>query len=177
MPATTRRSVLAVVGSVLASAGCLSDSEATGGTTTENVTTDAEPTTEDTATPDDPTTERPDSDEQTIHAADSPDSDHSLTLRSEASESQVRVRVRVVREATGETVFETTARASPAERTLYNLRQADPEGVESFRMCAELVGTESQRRDCATVSTSACYGDAHVTVGNDGAVRIVYAVC
>ncbi|WP_135829868.1 hypothetical protein [Halorussus halobius] len=35
----------------------------------------------------------------------------------------------------------------------------------------------SGRRDCATIRTNECYADAHVTVGEDGALQVVYAIC
>lgn len=200
MTEKTRRSLLAAVGVSLASAGCLSNFEAgPGEATTENattteVTTLTKTTTEETSTPENPITEQPASKKGTAHASDSPDPDHSITLESETGESQ-QVRVRVVREATGETVFETTDDPL-GKHTLYNLRQADPEGVEAFRVCAELVeakitatetatattttesgGSESRQRDCATIRTSECYGNAHVTVEEDGSIQIIYAIC
>jgi hypothetical protein len=171
---TTRRSLLAGVSVGLVAAGCLSDSEADlGGSSADESTTDEASTSEISV------------EAQTKHASDSPEPDHSIYLGSEAEESR-RVRVRIVREATGETVFETTVEASAGEYTLYNLREADPEGVEAFRVCAELVesetaGTEittpSPRRDCMTIRTSECYGNAHVTVEDDDSVRIIYAIC
>ncbi|WP_276298781.1 hypothetical protein [Halorussus lipolyticus] len=163
MPVTTRRSLLAAVGVSLASAGCVTDAgNGTGEDTTDESGSGAE----------------------TAYVSKSPDPDHAITLRSEAGESEVRVRV--VREATGETVFETTTEASTGEKAVYNLRQADPEDIEAFRICAELVGSgegetesidDSPRRDCQTIRTSECYADAHVTVEEDGSVQIVYAVC
>lgn len=195
----TRRSVLAAVGAGLAAAGCLSatdggtaDESTTDGTTTDPATTEsttAEPPAEET------TAERPASEttETTTEdwierASNSPDPDHEVALRNEASEART-LRVAVVRESTGETVFETTAEVSPGgERTPYNLREADPEGVESFRVCAELVGgddaaattaddsdreTDSPHRDCATIDTSECYGNAHATIAEDESVGII----
>lgn len=194
MNGTTRRSLLAAVGVGLASAGCLSNFEGgPGEARTEDAAT-TEATTESTATSDESTvkttteeitTEETGTEAGTRYASDSPEPDHSIHLRSAAAESQ-QVRVRIVREATGETVFEATEEATAGERTLYNLRQADPEGVEAFLVCAELVetgtaktetATASPRRDCATVRTSECYGNAHVTVEEDGSVQIIYAIC
>jgi len=181
MTELTRRSLLAAVGvgAGLASAGCLSDFEADLGES---------PTSE---TPTDETsTEEPSADETPVegqikYASNLPEPDHSIYLGSEAEESR-QVRVRIVREATGEAVFETTAEASAGEYTLYNLRQADPDGIEAFRVCAELVESESAgtqtatpspRRDCATIRTSECYGNAHITVEDDDSVQIIYAIC
>lgn len=174
MTRTTRRSLLAAVGVSLTAAGCLSDFEAApGGPSTDEPTTD------------DPTTDGTSVEAKTKHASNSPEPDHSIYLGSETETSR-QVRVRIVREATGETVFETTTEASAGEYTLYNLREADPEGVEAFRVCAELVeaetagtetATQSPRRDCATIRTSECYGNAHVTVEDDDSVQIIYTIC
>ncbi|NEU56055.1 hypothetical protein [Halorussus sp. MSC15.2] len=207
MTQKTRRSVLGAVGGSLALGGCLSD--APGGDGTEPTTgkpADAEPTTTETATATDTTTG-----DWIERASKSPDPDHAISLRNEASESRT-LRVAVVRRATGETVFETTERVSPGgEFTVYDLRRANPDGVETFEVCAELVGkdgtetagvvgnatatvgdsdgesvadagsdattADSSRRDCATIDTSECYGDAHATVGEDGSLRIIYAIC
>ncbi|WP_135823852.1 hypothetical protein [Halorussus ruber] len=193
MQGTTRRSLLAGVGISLAAAGCLSDAEETGEATTRTSTQVSLRTeTTETSTPENPitVTEEPANREATAHASKVPDADHAITLRSEVGET--RVRVRVVREETGEVVFETTE-TTPVGGDLYNLREADPEGIETFRICAELVGSggtatesdatepdsgeDTRRRDCATIRTSACYADAHVTVEEDGSVSIVYAIC
>lgn len=204
MTGTTRRSVLAAVGLGLGlgTAGCLTDPRGVGRETGEPTTTGAttrtttEPTTTG-ATTRDPTTDRPTTGDPTTgattgdwiaEASNSPDPDHDVVVGNDAAESRT-LRVAVVREATGRTVFETTAELPPGgERVVYNLREADPDGVETFRVCAELVGagaataTDSEReglshRDCATVDTSECYGDAYPTLREDGSVRIVYAIC
>jgi hypothetical protein len=212
---TTRRSLLAGVGVSLASAGCLSDSGESGEATTRTSTQVSLRTeTTETSTPENPitvteepeteagtggtektTTGEPANREATAHASEVPDADHAISLRSEAGET--RVRVWVVREATGEVVFETTE-TTPIGGDLYNLREADPEGIEAFRICAELVrsggtatesdatesdatesdsGGDTPRRDCQTIRTSACYANVHVTVEDDGSVKIVYAIC
>ncbi len=207
MDGLTRRSLVGAVGVGLASAGCLSDAggPATGERTTADATTDgtttrtteettrgtaAEATTDATAT-DDGTTG-----DWIAQASNSPDPDHEITVEHDLAESR-RLRVTVVRDETGETVFETTDRFSRGEHTLYNLRRADPEGVEEFRVCAELLAvsaspvgnatatvggatattTDSPRRDCVTLATNECYGSAHVAPQEDGSVRIVYAIC
>jgi hypothetical protein len=130
------------------------------------------------------------------HGSDAPDPDHAVVLRSEADGVRT-VRVWVVREATGETVFETTRELSAGgEVELYNTRQAKPDGSEAFRVCGERFGatagasegettdesettasTEPLRRDCATIETSECYGDVEVVVREDGSIQVVYAVC
>jgi len=186
MTETTRRSLLAAVGvgAGLASAGCLSTFEADlGESSTSETPTDETPTDE--TSNGGTSTDETSVEARTKHASDSPEPDHSIYVGSETEESRT-VRVRIVREATGKTVFETTTEASAGEYTLYNLRQADPDGIEAFRVCAELVESEpagtqtatpSPRRDCATIRTSECYGNAHITVEDDDSVQIIYAIC
>ena len=203
----TRRSLLAAVG-VAATAGCLSDGPAEGSTTIHpGETTGETPRTE---SPERETTEEsPEtSGDWVTHASNRPDPDHAVTLanRSDATET---VRVRVVRKATDETVFEATETVDPGvELDLYNVKQADPEGIEAFEICGEVVESEkptddpvttedsddpvttaetttaqttttarSDRRDCATIRTSECYANAHVTVDESGALQVIYAVC
>jgi hypothetical protein len=205
MDGLTRRSLLGAVGIGLSSAGCLSDAggPATGETTTDGATTDSaatdaattratEETTRGTAdATTDPAADVTATDEGTTgdwiaRASNSPDPDHEITVEHDLAEPRL-LRVTVVREETGETVFETTDEFSRGEHTLYNLTEADPEGVEEFRVCAELLsadtsattatGTTSPRRDCVTLATNECYGSAHVAPQEDGSVRIVYAIC
>lgn len=180
MAGKTRRSVLAAVGLGLGTAGCLTDPRGVGDGT-------GDPTTGGTTTTEATTGDWID------EASNSPDPDHDVVLRNDAAESRT-LRVAVVREATGRTVFETTAELPPGgERVAYNLREADPDGVETFRVCAELVGvgtttetvtdadsgrgTDSPHRDCATIDTSECYGSAYPTLAEDGSVQVIYAIC
>ncbi|WP_162224187.1 hypothetical protein [Halorussus salinus] len=196
MERVTRRSLVGAVGVGLASAGCLSDAggPATDETTTDSPTTDSatEKTTRGTAdATTDPAADATATEERTTgdwiaRASNSPDPDHEITVEHDLAESR-RLRVTVVREETGETVFETTDEFSRGEHTLYNLRKADPEGVEEFRVCAELLpadtsattatGTTSPRRDCVTLATNECYGSAYVEPQEDGSVQIIYAIC
>ncbi|UPW00805.1 hypothetical protein M0R88_01565 [Halorussus gelatinilyticus] len=211
MDGLTRRSLLVAVGVGLASAGCLSDAggpAAGGGTTTSGRPTDATPTDATTTRATEKTTRGTDgattdsaADATTgdwiAQASNSPDPSHEVTVESDFSGSR-RLRVTVVRKATGETVFETTDEFSRGEHTLYNLKAADPEGVEEFRVCAELLSagtstvgnatatvggataattTDSPRRDCVTLATNECYGSAHVRLSEDGSMNIIYAIC
>ncbi|UPV74814.1 hypothetical protein M0R89_01790 [Halorussus limi] len=217
MTGLTRRSVLAAVGVGLASAGCLSDAggvaadrTTTGGQTPESSTerTTREPPTEKTTggttdSASDPTETDDTNGDWIAKASNTPEPDHEITVENELSGPRT-LRVAVVREATGETVFETTEEFPRGESILYNLREADPDGVERFRVCAELVAsngtataadtqtpadskagatdarttaTDSPRRDCATIATNECHGNAHVTLREDGSLSIVYAIC
>lgn len=177
MSERTRRSVLAAVGAL--SAGCLSNPGGSADETTTRGTTGTDETTR----------------EGTARASNSPDPDHSISLRNDAAEAET-VRVRVVREHTDEVVFETTEEVPPGTSFIvYDLREADPDGIEPFRICAELVAesapattaaddssgsddsADSEHRDCSLVRTSECYGDGHVTVREGGSVAVIYAVC
>lgn len=196
MTGTTRRSVLATVGVGLASAGCLSHvDDGTGDPTgTDQPTTEKTTRDESTGTADGTRDGTPNGDGTTgdwiEQASNSPDPDHEIVVEGEASGTRT-LHIEVVRESTGEAVFETTEAVTAGEESaVYNLRDADPEGVESFRVCAELAGEttttgtisetdaeDSSSRDCVTIATNECYGNARVTLTDDGGVEIIYAIC
>ena len=191
MTLTTRRSVLAAVAGSLATAGCVTDSDGTdpGETTTSERPTEATTRTSTTktsttrTTTDDSTTTK----YSTAYASRQPDPDHRITLNNDSDEART-VRIRVVRTETGETTFADT-REVPAgtEFEVYNLTAADPDGIEAFRVCGQLVdpeahtvttvSEESAGYDCATLRTNACYGHAHVTVQDDGSLAVIYSIC
>ncbi len=108
------------------------------------------------------------------------DPDLSVSLENESDESR-RVRVWVVRQSTGETVFDAQRTVSPEEDvTLYNLRQAHPDGVESFRICCEALDAASSNtssRECVTVETDECHGSTVVRIQKDGSVTPTYSIC
>ncbi|WP_435175412.1 hypothetical protein [Halorussus sp. AFM4] len=154
----TRRSVLAAAGASLALAGCLTDAPdgSGGGPPTERTTTGGAPS--GTPGPDSPPSETPAGDATTgdwvERLSNKPDPDHGISIENEAS-VPATLRVAVVREATGETVFEATRRVRPgAEVGVYNLREADPEGVERFEVCAELVATGEAETATAATATA-----------------------
>lgn len=96
-----------------------------------------------------------------------------MTLSNEWNES-VAMDLRVVRIATNETVHEVTYDLAPGEeREVYSTAEANPEGIESFRV---VVTARSQTRK-VTVETSTCYGGAYGVVRPDGALDVYYAVC
>jgi hypothetical protein len=195
MTSTTRRSVLAAVGVGLTSAGCLTDSGGTdpGESTTSKHPTDGTPsTTERTTvrsttngtTTDDARTTTADG---TVHASNQPDPNHRITLNNDSDAART-IRVRVVRTATGETVFvETRELPAGTETEVYTLAAADPDGIEPFRVCGQLVdpaaatvttvSDESDARDCETLQTSGCYGHAHVTAQEDDSLQVIYSIC
>lgn len=199
--------MLAAVG-VAATAGCLTDpgdgpgGESTTTTTTATTVYDGTTSTNQGDTPRTESRERKTTRSTTEttpedwieHASNQPDPDHDITLANEAAESKT-VRLWVERDETGETVFETTETVDPGvEFTVWNLKKASPDGVETFTVCAELVGssesttetksadaerttTASEDRDCAPLHTNECYGNSHVTVREDGTLQIIYSIC
>jgi len=185
----TRRATLAAAGVAL-TAGCLSGA---GDPADASTTTDGTPGSESTPGKTARLTETTTGD-WIDHASNSPDPDHAITVDNDADEAKT-LRVWVERDATGETVFDRTKTVEPGhEFTAYNLEDANPDGVEAFTVCGELVASDStagtltttpterttadaERRDCATVETSECYGRVHVTVQADGTPQIIYAIC
>jgi len=101
-----------------------------------------------------------------------PDPDLAVSLDNEHDEDHT-IRVEIRREG-GETVYaETHEIAAGSEREVYNLREASPDGVETFEITATMDGeTESMR-----VETSTCYGEAIVSVTDDGMLYPYYAIC
>lgn len=102
-----------------------------------------------------------------------PDPDHRVRLANRWNRS-VEVRVRVVREATNETVHDATYDLPPdSGMTAYNLASAGPDGVESFRVAA----TARNETERVTLATNACYGGAYVDVQEDATLGVYYAIC
>ncbi|TQQ83240.1 hypothetical protein EGH24_00065 [Halonotius terrestris] len=106
-------------------------------------------------------------------AITTPDPDHPIRLANE-TDQPVEVTVTVIRESTGETVYSETHQlaAEEQDREVYNTRQANPEGIESFRI--EL--TSGGDTVTETVETSACYGEVIGFVTAEG-LRSTYSIC
>jgi hypothetical protein len=184
-----RRSVLAGLGGAFVTAGCVSDPAEVNGTDDPSTRSPQE-TTQTTRTDDATTT-----DDWISATSNAPGPDHAISLRNESDETGT-VRVRVVREKTGETVYDETHELSAGSGVdAYNLKRADPDGVEAFSVCGELVGSSttatetrttdsrgesddsgSPRRSCVTIRTSKCYGSADVMVRDDE-IRVNYTIC
>ena len=98
------------------------------------------------------------------HDSDDSNPDHAVYLRNDAGETRT-VETRVVRVETGETVFGTTREVAPGTDTeVYNTREADPEGVETFRVCAELVAPAEPTGEAGVTATTT---DAGLTATAD----------
>ncbi|WP_049970346.1 hypothetical protein [Haladaptatus cibarius] len=195
-----RRSILAVVGAVVSTAGCVSDLG--GKTTTTPPQTEPTQTATTTKATSETTTEETTLGDWWVKASKEPNPDHSISLWNRGDEQQT-VRVRVVRRATDETVFDERydIGCGGVRRTLYNLKDANPEGVEGFSICAEFVesagtrtttgnqsetkqttasdsdATESQSRGCVSISTNECYGDVDLIITEEGSIDATYAIC
>jgi hypothetical protein len=160
-----RRRFLAACGlAVTTTAGCLGPA---GGDTPsdghETPKTDSPPSPSDVSGDAPPTGEDP---------MDDPDDDLAVGIENRSNETRT-ITLTVSRES-GETVYEETHEVEAGtDRDVYNLREADPDGVESFVVTAEIDGTE----ESATVQTSECYGDAFVAIAEDGDFYVTYAVC
>lgn len=106
------------------------------------------------------------------HPSSQPNPDLSVSLDNEHDESH-EIRVEITRES-GETVYDGTHTIDPdTERTVYNLREASPDGIETFEITATMDGTT----ESVEVETSACYGDAIVSVTDDGELYPYYSIC
>ena len=172
---TPQSKSLAVVVAVLAlTAGCVGPSSI--GSTSETTTPEppagtARPTPDPAPGSEEPTTET--ASVSTEGAANQPDPDKRVWLENAWNES-VEIRIRVVREATNETVHEGTYTLDPGEqREVYTTADADPDGIESFRVTA----TARDTTESVTIETNACYGWAYVEVLEDGTVYPYYAIC
>ena len=157
-----RRQVLAACGLGLAGvAGCLAD-DAGDDRSTDTPAIDTAPT-------DTPTTDPTDRDGE--HAAEQPDPDLAVWVVNDGEETR-SVSLTVTRES-GEVVHEATHEAPPgSDREVYNLRAADPDGVESFEIAAE----RGDASESVTVQTSECYGHVIVSVDDEG-FGVTYSVC
>jgi hypothetical protein len=92
----------------------------------------------------------------------------------DAWNQSVEIRIRFVREATNETVHEGTYTLDPgAEREVYSVADADPDGVESFRVTA----TARNTTESVTIETNVCSTDAYVEITEAGDLYPFRGVC
>lgn len=181
MGSHSRYAVVVLVVALL-TAGCLSggpgsrspaiDERSPGGTaaTTAEPTETAPTTSTGTATAEPTETATAFSWEQ---AADQPDPNKSIDLENDLSEP-VNVTVRVIRNATGETVHEETYRlAADERRTVYDTGRVGPDGVEEFTF---VVSVRNQTQ-AVSIETNACYGNAGARIDRDGELGVFYAIC
>ena len=169
LPAKSLAVALAVI---TLTAGCVGPSSVGGGSETATPEPSADTAT---PTPDpEPGTDRTETASvSTEGASDQPDPDKRVRLENAWNQS-VEIRISVVREATNETVHKGTYTLDPGEqREVYNTADADPDGVESFRVTA----TARNTTESVTIETSACHGSAYVEVLEDGTLYPYYPIC
>jgi hypothetical protein len=181
MTKLTRRSVFAAVGIGSAIAGCATHAADTDQT---SASTDSDSNQTETSTVGftDPAT--------------IPDPSKLIVIRNESDEAW-RVSVQVVREATSETVYDQTHTVTDGRRTaVYNLEDANPDGVESITVCAELLNADqttngttttnnatrtstprTEETKCMTTKTSKCHGDVNVVIDEAEKLNVTYMVC
>ncbi|MFD1597391.1 hypothetical protein [Halobellus rarus] len=105
--------------------------------------------------------------------SNTPDTDKAVQLENDWNRS-VEVDLRVVRGTTDETVYGKTHTLDPgAEREVYDLSDANPDGVESFRIVASALNATEH----TTISTNACHGDAYVRIDADGGLAVFHSIC
>lgn len=71
-------------------------------------------------------------------------------------------------------VHEATYELEPgAARIVYDLREANPDGIEQFRIEATL----GERTESVTVRTNRCHGEVHVSITEGGDLFATYSIC
>jgi len=86
----------------------------------------------------------------------------------------VEIDVRVIRDATGEMVYNGTETVGPGtDQTVYNLADADPDRVEAFTTVVT-VRNETRR---VTIETNECYGAVRAGVTDSGEAFAGYDIC
>ena len=142
MQNVSRRWLLTCLG-VASTAGCLEGNPDRRDQTTKQTTTRSSPE------PTDPATEQ----RQTQTDAN-PEADHVIRLTNDGSRTR-RITVRINRTEDGTTVFETTADVGSDERkAVYNLRKANPLGVEAFKVHAWVIGTTTTDKNSTVTDTT-----------------------
>ena len=167
----SRRRYLAAV-AVAGTAGC-SDLDPTGGdeggpgTGAPDATgdPDATATGEATGTPTGTATDRQ-------PAAQEPDPD--LPIRVQNRHDEPRSLSLTVSRSSGEVVHESRYELAPGDDyEAYNLRSADPDGVERF----DVTGEADEARREISVRTNECYGEARVGFDSAGELFASYDIC
>jgi hypothetical protein len=102
-----------------------------------------------------------------------PNPDHDVILRNEYDETR-EFTVEVIRTRTETVVHERSVSLEPrTERTTYNLRHADPDGVEWF----EITGSVGDVTKTTEIRTDSCYRNAYVTLDADGELGVYHSIC
>jgi len=106
-------------------------------------------------------------------ATQTPDADHAIEIENPTTES-VEMTVTVRRVSTETVVHDQTHTVQPEETaTIYNTRQADPDGIEEFNLSVATNGST----DSLSMKTNECWGDVVARVSASDGVSLVYAIC
>jgi hypothetical protein len=106
-------------------------------------------------------------------ATQTPDEDHAIEIENPTTES-VEMTVTVRRVSTETVVHDQTHTVQPEETaTIYNTRQADPDGIEEFNLSVATNGSTDSLR----MKTNECWGDVVARVSASDGVSLVYAIC
>jgi len=106
-------------------------------------------------------------------ATQTPDEDHAIEIENPTTES-VEMTVTVRRVSTETVVHDQTHTVQPEETaTIYNTRQADPDGIEEFNLSVATNGST----DSLSMKTNECWGDVVARVSASDGVSLVYAIC
>lgn len=115
-------------------------------------------------------------DETTVAAVDSPDPDHAIWVENEADTAH-RVTVTVAHHVDGgsdEVVYESTHELEPkGSKYVYNLNEANPDGVERFKV----VGEADEQTAWRFVATSECYTDCGIVIRESGELVVERPIC
>lgn len=172
---SARRHALSVVLALaLLSAGCLSAGPFAGGDdSTPTLTPAPVPTdtpTADRSTPADTPVRTGSSWKRTVNEPDP----SKVMIISNVWDRNVTMDVRVIRQATNETVHEERYELAPDEgQQVYDTASAVPEGVEEFT----LITTARNETTRVTIETDECHGSAHAMVTEDGELETFYVIC
>lgn len=166
-----RRTVLAAAGSLLGAgglAGCLEGQS--GGATPSPDSTPTDPT----ASPTDGPTEGPTpTGGPTTGSPASSQPDPDLPIIAENHDDATHA-IALAVEQGSEMPHEATYDLDPgADRELYNLRETDPDGIESFTVRATL----GDQEETVGVRTNACHGHVVLWITEAGDLEMTYAIC
>ncbi|MFC6953694.1 hypothetical protein [Halorubellus litoreus] len=115
-------------------------------------------------------------DSTTVHAMDAPDPDHRIWVENEAeTANQIAVTVtKHVDDGSDEVVHESTEDLDPGGTAyVYNLNEANPDGVERFKV----TGETDEQTTWRFMATSECYTDCGIVRRENGELVVERPIC
>lgn len=108
-----------------------------------------------------------------IPASNQPSSDHSVYLENHGNESAT-FDIVVVRNATNETVYNQSSVLEPEEkREVYNTNESISDSIETV----DVRWAAANETGNVEITTNNCYGNAYVTIREDGTADSTYSIC